>query len=70
VQYLNLKAALAQAGSRIYPDFIPLKTEEFKKHIGLYILNGLSPSLQVSQKFKSQKEDPVNGSDICYICIE
>jgi hypothetical protein len=65
VRYLNLKAALAQAGSLIYPDFIPFKTEEFKKHIGLFILNGLSPSPQISQKLKSQKEDPVNGSDIC-----
>jgi hypothetical protein len=42
VQYL--KASLAQTGSLIYPDFTPFKTEEFKKHIGLYILDGLSPS--------------------------
>jgi hypothetical protein len=66
VQYLNLKAALAQAGSLIYKDFTPFRTEELKRHIGLYILNGLSPSPQVARKFKTQKEDPVNGSDLCF----
>lgn len=65
VQYLNLKAALAQAGSLIYPDFTPFNNEELKQHMGLYILNGLSPSRQISHKFKSQRADPINGSDLC-----
>ena len=33
------------------------------KHIGLYLLQGLSPSPQVELKFHSQSEDPVNGND-------
>jgi hypothetical protein len=32
----------------------------------LYLLNGLSPSPQIKMKFKSQVEDPINGSDICH----
>ena len=36
------------------------------QHLGVYILNGLSPSPQVEMKFDSQKENPTNGRDFCY----
>jgi hypothetical protein len=35
-------------------------------HLGLYILNGLSPSPQVEMKFRSQSQDPVNGNDLAH----
>lgn len=34
-------------------------------HLALYLLHSISPSPQVEMKFRSQKEDPVNGSDLC-----
>jgi hypothetical protein len=43
--FTNLKAFLAQAGTKIYPGtFIPLTTEETKWFIGLHMIHGLSPS--------------------------
>ena len=36
------------------------------QHLGVYILNGLSPSPQVDTNFDSQKNNPPNGSDFCY----
>ena len=33
------------------------------QHLGVYILNGLSPSPQVEMNFDSQKKKPTNGSD-------
>ena len=36
------------------------------QHLGVYILNGLSPSPQVEMKFDLQKKNPTNGSDFCY----
>ena len=36
------------------------------QHLGVYILNDLSPSPQVKMKFDSQKKNPTNGSDFCY----
>ena len=35
-------------------------------HMGLYVLQGVSPSPQVEMKFCSQNEDPVNGNDLCF----
>ena len=40
-------------------------TEEIMKHLGLYVLQGVSPCPKVEMKFSSQAEDPVNGSDLC-----
>jgi hypothetical protein len=59
--YTNLKAVLSNAGTEghIYPDWTPFTQTEIEMHLGLHILNGLSPSPQV--KMKSQ--DPVNGND-------
>ena len=66
--YLNTRAILSNAGNpnHIYPDFTPFSPQEVKQFIGLYILQGLSPSPQVRQKFKPHHEDYVNGNDLCY----
>ena len=40
--------------------------DEIMSFFGLYMLNGLNPSPQVHLKFKKQKEDEVQGSDLCY----
>jgi hypothetical protein len=65
--YLNTHAMLSNAGnpSHIYPDFKPFSPQEVKQFIGLYILQGLSPSPQVKQKFKPRNEDYVYGNDLC-----
>ena len=39
--------------------------DETMLHLALYMLHSILPSLQVEMKFKTQKEDPVNGSDLC-----
>jgi hypothetical protein len=37
---------------------------EVRNYLALYILQGLSPSPQVKQKFQTQSVDPVNGNDM------
>ena len=46
---INLKAMLSNAGSggTIYKDFTPFTTFELMKHVGLYFLDGVSPSPRV-----------------------
>jgi Transposase IS4 len=66
--YSNSRAILSNAGnpSHIYPDFKPFSPNEVRQFIGLYILQGLSPSPQVKLKFRPHHEDYVNGSDLCF----
>jgi hypothetical protein len=66
--YLNTHAILSNAGNpnHIYPDFQPFSPQEVKQFIGLYILQGLSPSSQVHQKLKPHHEDYADGNDLCY----
>lgn len=49
-----------------YSDFSNFTLNELMRHIGLYLLQGLSPSPQVEMKFHSQAEDPVNGYDFVH----
>ena len=65
--FTNKKAYLYNAGSggTQYPDFKEFSVDEIIQHLGVYILNGLSPSPQVEMKFDSQKKNPTNGSDFC-----
>jgi len=63
--YTNAKAAKANAGQPggMYPDWTPFSPVEIKQFIGLYIFNGISPSPQISMKFKPHHEDYVHGND-------
>ena len=36
------------------------------RYFGLYMLNWLNPSPQISRKFNSQLEDPVKGNEMCH----
>lgn len=68
-RYTNQKVAMANAGTRYcYPSFKdnPFTPSEIERHIGLYFLNGLSPSPSVDMKFKNQTDDPVNGNDMVH----
>ena len=49
-----------------YHDFQSFTLPELMQHIGLYLLQALSPSPQIDMKFNSQKEDPVNGNDFVH----
>ena len=64
--FTNCKAWLANAGRLIYQDFKEFSVKEVKQFLALYILQGLSPSLQMKMKFKPQHEDLVNGNDLCH----
>ena len=68
--YTNTKAMRANAGKkrggRVYPDYVDFSPSEFKRHLGLYILHGISPSPRIEHKFNNQKKDPVNGNDMVH----
>ena len=49
-----------------YKDFINFDINDFKRHLGLYLLQALSPSPQIDMKFQSQAADPVNGNDMVH----
>ena len=62
--WTNMKAAMENAGRGgvLYPEFKNFTIIELQQHLGLYILNGLCPSPQVSLKFQHPIDNPVNGS--------
>ena len=62
--WTNMKATMQNAGEGgvVYPEFKKFIMIELQQHLGLYILNGLCPSPQVSLKFQHPSENPVNGS--------
>ena len=62
----NLCAILTNAGCCIYKTFKNFKPAEIKQHIGLYMLQGLSPSPKIKYKFSSQVTDPVNENNLCH----
>ena len=65
--WTNMKAMQQNAGlGGKYSDFKPFSLNELMQHIGLYLLQALSPSPQIEMKFKSQTEDPVNGNDLVH----
>jgi len=61
---MNMKI-LASTGSQRRNQIRAFTTDEVMKHFGVYMLNGLNPAPQINKKFKSQHEDPVNGSNMC-----
>ena len=67
-RFTNLKALLSNAGTggTVYKDFVPFTTFELMKHIGIYFLNGVSPSPRVEMKMQPQTVDPFNGNDMVY----
>ena len=66
--FTNKKAYLYNAGSggTQYPEFKEFYVDEIMQHLGVYIINGLSPSPQVEMNFYSQNKNPMNGSDFCF----
>jgi hypothetical protein len=56
---------MASTGSQARKHIKAFTTDEVMKHFGVYMLNGLNPSPRITQKFKSQHEDPVQGNDMC-----
>ena len=63
----NAKAILGNIGlGGQYDNFEPFTVSEIKKHIVIYIFNGLNISPCVEYKFRSSNDDPVNGSDLCH----
>ena len=67
-RWTNVRALMENAGGLggKYDNFENFTTNELMKHIGLYLLQALSPSPQVEMKFASQTEDPVNGNDFVF----
>ena len=65
--WLNTKALIlnAGAGGGKYKNFKNFSSTELMAHLSIYLLHSISPTPQVELKFKSQLEDPVNGSDLC-----
>ena len=67
LRWTNTKAMMEGAGlGGKYNDFVNFDIKEFKKHLGLYLLQALSPSPQIEMKFQAQATDPVNGNDLVH----
>ena len=65
VQWTNLKAMVSNAGTdECYKDFTQFTPKEVKQHLGLYILNGLSPSPNMDLKF--DRDDAANYNN--FVC--
>ena len=67
-RFTNKKGFMLNAGmsGTMYPHFKPFSVSETMQHIGVYMLNGLSPSPQVLMHFDSQARDPTNENDMCH----
>ena len=65
--WLNVKAIIADAGKRggKYAGFTDFAKCELVSHLYLYLLHAISTSPRLDMKFKSEAEDPVNGSTLC-----
>jgi hypothetical protein len=64
--FSNAKTNQMGAGATLYPDFVEFTARDIEKFIGLYILNGLNPSPDITMKFKSQYEDQIQGNDFVW----
>ena len=66
--WTNKKAYLYNAGEggTNYEYFQKFSVEEVMRHFGLYMLNGVSPSPQVENKFECQEKDQASGNDLCF----
>lgn len=63
-RWTNMKGTMMGAGDSIYPDWKPFSRDEIRKHLGLYIFNGVAPSPQIAFRFRSQIQDPIYGNDM------
>ena len=59
-KHTDHKATLMNVG----PTFMPFTKKEIKQFLGLFVMQGLSPSPQINQKIKPQVKDLVNGNDL------
>ena len=59
----------AGEGGSIYCEYKPFTVFELMKHIGIYFLNGVSPSPQVEQKMSSQKDDVFNSNNMVHYAL-
>ena len=50
-------------GGITYPKFKYFSVDEVQILMGVQVAHGLSPTPQVSMKFNSQIQDPINGND-------
>ena len=63
---INAKLSGADPGGNIYTDYHPFTNKELRQHIGIYIFNGLTPSLRVEQKFNPQRIDKLHRNNFIY----
>jgi hypothetical protein len=64
--YSNAKAMLCNAGAlgHIFSGkFKPFSNQDIMSMIGVYIIDGLAPSPQLTQKMQSQIQQPTHGND-------
>ena len=64
-----LREKNAGTEGEIYPDFKPFIPEELRKHLGVYILHGLSPTPELNMNLQSQAEDNINGNEFVKRCL-
>ena len=64
--HTNMRITCITVSHRRRKPIKPFSIYEVMRYFGLYMLNGLNPSPQISRKFNSQLEDPVQGNDMCH----
>ena len=63
--HTNMRIACSTAAIRRSKQVKPFTVDEVMRHFGLFMLNGLNPSPNISRKLNSQEYDPVQGNDMC-----
>ena len=63
-KWTNSKAIMNGAGDTTYKDFKAFTREEIRRHLGIYILQGVAPSPKVEFKFASHMKDMIHGNDM------
>ena len=64
--HTNIRITCITKSHRRRKPIKPFSIDEVIRYFGLYMLNGLNPSPQISRKSNSQLEDPVQGNDMCH----
>ena len=65
-KYTSVKAAMADAGEpgHIFAGkYKPLTTDDIRRQVGVYILDGVAPTPQLKDKMKSQSRARTHGND-------
>lgn len=59
----KMKGTDETSNGNYYHDFVDFTPLEIRQRFAVYVLHGLTPSPGLEMKFKTEKEDCMNGND-------